>query len=125
MNIKDIIKMFREEKPNKVSDAHVIQWLNECEAEVQEMLGISPDEWVEYTEADLDDEADTVPIARAPYNRLYLFYLMARLDYANQEFESYGNHQAQYQSMFDDYKTVAYRDGLVISDLPRKFSHVF
>lgn len=125
MSIKDIIKMFKEETQTKVSDAHIIQWLNECEAEVQEMLNIPTDEWIEYSEDDIADDADVKPIARAPYNRLYLFYLMARRDYANQEFESYGNHQAQYQSMFESYKVTAYREGLVVNDLPTKYRHVF
>lgn len=125
MKVKDIIAIFKEETKAKASDAHIIKWLNECEAEVQEMLNVPTNEWVEYTEDDLDDEAKTELIARDPYSKLYLFYLMARRDYANQEFEAYGNHQAQFQSLFESYSITAQREGLVVSKLPKKFINVF
>lgn len=122
--IKEIVTMFKEEKPNKVSDAHIIQWFNEAEAEVQDMLGIPYDDWETYTVEDIAEDAVTEPIAKPPYISLYLFYLMARLDYANQEFESYSNNQAQYVEAFENYKKFAYRNGLVVTELPRRFVNV-
>lgn len=125
MTIKDIITMFKEESQSKVSNAHIILWLNECEDEVQEYLRLPSDEWIRYTEDDIAESATTSPIARPPYDKMYFFYLMARRDYANQEFESYANHQAQYQSIFDAYKLAAIREKLVVSELPSKFKNVF
>lgn len=122
--IKEIVTMFKEEKPNKVSDAHIIQWFNEAEAEVQEMLGIPYDDWEKYTVDDLADDAETVPLARPPYSSMYLFWLMARLDYANQEFESYSNNQAQSTKAFGNYKSYALRNGLMVTKHPRKFVNV-
>ena len=110
MTIKDIIKMFKEESQSKVSDTHIIQWFNECEDEVQEYLGLPLDERINYTEADIADGATTKPIARTPYDKMYFFYLMARRDYANQEFENYANHQTQYSALFESYKLAAIRE---------------
>ena len=93
MTIKDIITMFKEESQSKVSDAHIIQWFNECEDEVQEYLGLPLDERISYTETDISDSATTTPIARTPYDKMYFFYLMARRDYENQEFEKYANNK--------------------------------
>ena len=125
MTIKDIIKMFKEESQSKVSDAHIIQWFNECEDEVQEYLGLPLDERISYTEADIADGATTKPITRTPYDKMYFFYLMARRDYANQEFENYANHQSQYSALFESYKLAAIREKLVVSELPGKFKNVF
>ena len=117
--------MFKEESQSKVSDAHIIQWFNECEDEVQEYLGLPLDERISYTEADIADGATTKPIARTPYDKMYFFYLMARRDYANQEFENYANHQSQYSALFESYKLAAIREKLVVSELPGKFKNVF
>ena len=125
MTIKDIITMFKEESQSKVSDAHIIQWFNECEDEVQEYLGLPLDERISYTEADIADGATTKQIARTPYDKMYFFYLMARRDYANQEFENYANHQSQYSALFESYKMAAIREKLVVSELPSKFKNVF
>ena len=125
MTIKDIIKMFKEESQSKVSDAHIIQWFNECEDEVQEYLGLPLDERISYTEADIADGATTKPITRTPYDKMYFFYLMARRDYANQEFENYANHQSQYSALFESYKMAAIREKLVVSELPGKYKNVF
>ena len=125
MTIKDIIKMFKEESQSKVSDAHIIQWFNECEDEVQEYLGLPLDERISYTETDIADGATTKPIARTPYDKMYFFYLMARRDYANQEFENYANHQSQYSALFESYKLAAIREKLVVSELPGKYKNVF
>ena len=125
MTIKDIITMFKEESQSKVSDAHIIQWFNECEDEVQEYLGLPLEERISYTEADIADEATTKPITRTPYDKMYFFYLMARRDYANQEFENYANHQSQYSALFESYKLAAIREKLVVSELPGKFKNVF
>ena len=124
MTVKEIVTMFKEEKPNKVSDPHIIQWFNECEAEVQEMLHIPVDEWVSYTVEDLNDGMDTRPVARPPYDKLYLFYLFARLDFANQDMDMYANDHSQFASMMVDYKDAAFRDGLVVHNLPKNFINV-
>ena len=125
MTIKDIITMFKEESQSKVSDAHIIQWFNECEDEVQEYLGLPLDERINYTEADIADGATKKQVARTQYDKMYFFYLMARRDYANQEFENYANHQSQYSALFESYKLAAIREKLVVSELPGKFKNVF
>lgn len=125
MTINKIVTMFKEEKPNKVSDGHIIQWLNECEAEVQYAVKIPAEEWVQYTEDDLSNESDVEPVATPPFDRLYLYFLMARLDFANQEFEAYMNHRTQYESLFKDFVSHSYREGLVVNTLPKSFKNVF
>lgn len=125
MTLYEIVKMFREEKPNKVSDAHVVQWINECEDEVQNMLNIPQAEWVSYTTEDIAEGTETEPVVPRPYQKLYLFWLQARLDYANQEYEGYSNNWAQCKAQLDAFNAMAIREQIKISKLPTNFKNIF
>ena len=154
MTLFEVIDYVNKEKPNKVSNKHKIIWLNECESWVQSLLGMPIGEWLTYSEEDLnnkdsgitllaenDEEQNPNPetpeepfvdyspilIVNPPYDILYVYWLKAKIDYANEEYESYANNQAQFTSMFDDFKKFAFRSGLVVksADLPKKLKNVW
>lgn len=66
--------------PNAWDDAAKIQWLNECEHMIQmRILDAAPEQCVTYN---ADTERGTVLLVPAPFDRLYVYYVIAMCDYA-------------------------------------------
>lgn len=96
MTIRTLISKLNDEKPNSFGNERLISFVNEVEAEVAEQLSVDFDT---YTAADMDREL----LALKPYDRLYVSYVKAMVDYANEEYESYTNNQAQHVQDFRDF----------------------
>lgn len=103
MDFYELKYILDEEKPHSFGDDRLITWLNEVEADVQEQLGISP--FIPITS--LDDKL-SAPI---PYDRLYVSFMKAKIDYALEDYGSYENNQAQHVSDFRDYVSWLVRTG--------------
>ena len=110
MTITELINKVNAEKPNAFSESHLFLFINECEAQVQEFLGVDSEERIEY---DLQFDKDEELIAPSPYDGMYEAYLKAKIDYINEEHQSYENNQAQFMTIFYEYKAYAMREGLV------------
>ena len=48
----------------------------------------------------IDDETE----AEAPYDRMYIEYLLAKAALYQHDYEAYSAHMLQYNSIFDEYK---------------------
>ena len=100
MTIAQLIAYVDEIKPNAFSDATKLVWVNEVEGMVQsEVLLRAQSECVEYT------ATSSSLIVLPPYSKLYAEYLMARIDYANGEYDKYQNTMQMFNGFFEDYKT--------------------
>ena len=97
MKVSDVIRIVAEEKPHSFSDEKILSWINEVEAEVQEQLGVSP-----FIPA---EDEDSKLFAKTPYDRLYVSYVKAKVDYALEEYASYENNQAQHIADFRDFSS--------------------
>lgn len=121
MTVKELIAQVKEEKPNSFSNDKLVEFINEIEADVVEYIdGFMKYEWEEYTYED-----DNELIVMHPYDRMYRYYLMAKIDYALEEYQSYANNISQFNSDWIDFKDMAIRKGLVRTRLPRKIRNVF
>ena len=75
--------------PNAWDDAAKIQWLNECEHMIQMgILDAAPEQCVTY---DADTERGTPLLVPAPFDRLYVYYVIAMCDYAAHETAHYAD----------------------------------
>lgn len=119
MTISELINKVNAEKPNGFSEEHLLLFINECEAQVQEFLGVDAVDRVKY---ELKYDKDEELIAPSPYDGLYEAFLKAKMDYINEEHESYENNQVQFSSIFYEYKAYAMREGLVKTK-PLRFSN--
>lgn len=108
MTLRDLINKISEEKPNSFSEAKLISFVNEVEAEVAEELNEAEAPVYKYEH---DDELDKVLLAPAPYDRLYVSYVKAMIDYTNEEYDSYANNQAQHVQDFRDFVDWVVRTG--------------
>lgn len=110
MTLAELIEKVNVEKPNAFSENHLTLFVTECEALVQEFLGVDSDERIKYDWAN-DQEEEL--IAPPPFDGLYESYLKAKMDYVNEEHQSYANNQAQFEVAWGEYKAYAIREGLV------------
>lgn len=97
MTINKLLAKIRDEKPNSFGDERLIAFINEIEVEVAEQLKIEPAPV--YT----TESTETALIAPAPYDKLYVSYVKAMIDFANEEYASYENNQLQHSQDFRDF----------------------
>lgn len=87
--------------PNAWDDAAKLLWLNECESMIQtRILGIAPGECVTY---DANSDRSTVLLVHAPFDRLYVYYVIAMCDYAAHETAHYADSMALFNAALDEY----------------------
>lgn len=118
MKLAELIQEVMDEKPNSFNPERLTAFASEVEAEVQEYLGVDDAEKIKY---DWKEDGSRELIVTAPYDILYKSYLKARIDYTNEEYQSYANNQAQFNSDMDEWKAWAMRSGIVKSDEPLYF----
>lgn len=119
MTIRTLINKLNDEKPNSFGTERILAFISEIEVEVAEQLCVdcpSP-----YTVDDMDTEL----LAEKPYDRLYVSYVKAMIDYANEEYESYANNQAQHVQDFRDFVDWVVRTGQVAENpFPRRLRNI-
>lgn len=94
MTVQEAINWVDEKKHNVYSREDKVNWISQVEAMAAELAvrhGEKP--------AEIDEEL-SVP---APYDRLYLRWLEAQIDYANQEYLKYNNAMAVFNALWTDY----------------------
>lgn len=119
MKLAEVIDNIRTEKPNSFDAEKLTQIINEVEGEVAEALGL---QFGPYTYA---EDSGTELLARSPYDRLYKSYLKASIDFANEEYDSYQNNVAQYNSDIADFKAFVVREHASAKKIPRGFRNVW
>lgn len=102
MTIRDLLNRIEKEKPNSFTEADLIAFLNEVEAQVADELRIKEADVPVY-EYGHDEDLDNILLVPAPYDVLYISYLKAKIDYANEEYDSYTNNQAQHVQDYKDF----------------------
>ena len=100
MTIQTLIDKVCEEKPNTFGEAKLVTFINEIEREVAEQLALPAEEIPSYT---YPASKNYTLLAPAPYDRLYVSYLKAMIDYSLEEYASYQLNSEQHERDFADY----------------------
>lgn len=116
MKLSECIEEVRQEKPNGFSEDKLTRFVNELEAMIQDYLGIDHDKIMAY---EWENDGGKELIVQAPYDCMYKSYVKANIDYANEEYQSYANNQAQFMSDYEDWQAYAMRSDLVKSEMPQ------
>ena len=123
MTIRELLNKINDEKPHSFPESKIISFVNEVEPEVAEQL--NEDAVPYYT----DDPAmlDTVLLAKDPYSRLYVSYVKAQIDYANEEYASYQLNADQHTQDFRDFSDWVVRTGQATTSgsTKNRFKHTF
>lgn len=119
MTIQSLINKVQEEKPNTFQTNKYLEYITEIEADVADQVNM---DIPVYTEDDMDTEL----IVPAPYDRLYVSYVKAMIDYANEEYASYQLNQMQHVQDFTDFVNWLVRTGQNDRSLiPSRFKNIF
>ena len=87
--------------PNAWDDAAKLLWLNECESMIQtRILGTAPEQCITY---DADTDRSTKLLVPAPFDRLYVYYVIAMCDYAAHETAHYTDSMMLFNAALDEY----------------------
>ena len=118
MTLKELINQINSEKPSAFSSKYLCTFVNEAEQSIQEYLGTPLADRITYT---WPDNEDAVLIAPPPYDRLYKSYLKAKIDFAQEEYDSYANNVEQFNVDMAEYEGYAQRENLVINTSDNKY----
>ena len=120
MTIQALITKIKTEKPNTFSNEWLLHFVNEVEEKVYEELR-KADDFVPYDT--VDDTELEVPF---PYDALYVSYLKAQVDYANEEYPSYQLNANQFNSDFDSFSDWVVRTGQTeLANIPARFRNTW
>lgn len=87
--------------PNAWDETAKLLWLNECESMIQtRILGTAPEQCITY---DADTDRSTKLLVPAPFDRLYVYYVIAMCDYAAHETSHYTDSMMLFNAALDEY----------------------
>ena len=87
--------------PNAWDETAKLLWLNECESMIQtRILGTAPEQCITY---DADTDRSTKLLVPAPFDRLYVYYVIAMCDYAAHETAHYSDSMMLFNAALDEY----------------------
>lgn len=100
MIVSEAIEKVKERKPNAYEDHMLLDWLNEIEARVQrELFCTTPEGVFTYS---IEEDMEKELLLPKPYDVLYLHYIIAMIEFNQQEYEAYNNTVELVNSTFLD-----------------------
>ena len=121
MTINKAITIANEMKPNMMSDAVKILFLNEIEGKVHaEILMTHAHTEEEETPPEYDTETDpgTELLVPAPYDMLYVYWIMAQIDLLNQEMDKYNNDRTLFEDAWNNFGDYWNREHMPLTAMP-------
>ena len=100
--LKEIIELADELNPNSYSNDIKAQWVNEVETAIQtEVFVIAPVDVVSFLP--YEDNKNKELSLDETWDKIYLTYLQAMIDFSNKEYAAFNNDIALYNSYVDSY----------------------
>ena len=100
--LKEIIELADELNPNSYSNNIKAQWVNEVETAIQtEVFVIAPVDVVSFLP--YEDNKNKELSLDETWDKIYLTYLQAMIDFSNKEYAAFNNDIALYNSYVDSY----------------------
>lgn len=101
MTINQVIQAVDGMKPHSFSEDVLTMWINELEGMVQtDIFLIAHQDIVTYT---YDENKDSELLVKAPHSKIYVYYLCAMIDFANNDYDKYGNTMDLFNKFYADY----------------------
>lgn len=105
MTLFEAISQINNLKPNTYSQTDKVKWLSTLDGIIKTEI-IDTHEGagqVEFNGYDDDTDLSTELIAPAPYDSVYIRWLEAQIDYANNEYDKYNNSIALYNTEYSSF----------------------
>ena len=122
MTIIEAINGIDAIKPNSFEQVEKIKWLSQLDGKVKKEIIDTHEgaDAVVFNGYDENTPLDTELLIPAPYDEVYLLWLEARIDYANNEYGKYNNSSLMYNNTYSAYWRYYNRTYLPLSK-PRKY----
>lgn len=120
MTVRKLLNKIHREKPSGFTEAEIIEFINDIESDVAEELRLSEAPVYSDNHTDLDEEL----LVPAPYDRLYVSYVKAMIDYSHEEYASYQLNQEQHLQDYKDFADWVVRTGQAFNWIPTKFRNI-
>jgi hypothetical protein len=121
MTIQELLDKIYEEKPHSFPESKIISFVNELEPEVAEQM--KTEEVPVYSD-DAESKAKEL-LVPTPYDRLYVSFVKAQIDFANEEYASYQLNQEQHSQDFQDFVDWVVRTGRAYEKHKMRFKNTF
>ena len=113
MKLNDAISAAEELRPSEVTRAQMIRWLSALDGQIWTEIiknydGFTPSTMPIY--GDSDEHTDTVLLVEAPYDELYVDYLVMRIDLNNADYERYNNEAVQFNTQYKAWENTYNRE---------------
>ena len=101
MTIEQVIKSAKGIKPNSFSNETITMWINEVEGMVQtDVMLLSLADVITYN---YDEHKNTELLVKTPHDKIYVYFVVAMIDFANNEYNLYTNTLQLFNKYFADY----------------------
>lgn len=117
MTIIEAINRIDAVNPNNYSQPEKVAWLSTLDGVIKKEIIDTHEgaEAVTFTGYNEQTPLDTVLLAPAPYDELYLFWLQSKIDYWNAEMGKYNNSIAMYNTAYSTFEKAYNREHKPIS----------
>lgn len=106
MTINEVLdEVDRIAKNNSIDRNQKIKWLDRLDRSIfNDLLQYKKDNIETFDGYDVDDDEDTELLAVAPYDELYVYYVLAQINLIQQEVKYYNNNIAVYEEKYRNYR---------------------
>lgn len=106
MTIIEVITKVDAHKANTFTHDDKVAWLNELEQRIKQQIVDTHEggENVSFTGYGEDTPDDTALIAPSPHDMMYEYWLEAKIDYANAEYDKYDNSYTMFNTAYTAFK---------------------
>ena len=106
MTISEALHRADELKPNTYTDLDKIRWLSTLDGFIKTKIIDTHEggEDVTFNGYEVDTDLSTELLVPAPYDHIYIHWLEAMIDYANDEYDRYQNTMEMYNSAWNAFE---------------------
>lgn len=103
MKIKEVLEKVNFNRPNAFGKPLKVMWLSELDAQLAaEVFMMSPEDQQQFRYSPVGD-MQTELLVNFPYDRMYVMYLIAKIDQLNGEYSNYLNSAAIFNDAYSDF----------------------
>lgn len=103
MTIKEMIDKTDALKPNQYSAADKMDWLSDLDGRIMQEVILRHEHGVDLPVFSRYTDATAELLVEDTYSDLYVYYLMAQIDFYNAEYIRYNNSSAAFNQAYADY----------------------
>lgn len=106
MTINEVLdEVDRIAKNNSIDRNQKIKWLDRLDKSIfNDLLQYKKDNVESFDGYTSETDEDTVLLAVAPYDELYVYYVLAQINLIQQEIDFYNNNYAMYEDKYRNYR---------------------